>query len=416
MTQAELAAGDFTKGFISLLETGRTRVSLRAAEILARRLGISAADLVAGGNDSIDLELLVLRSEQQLSAGNATDALVTLEQLSPQASGALRARALRARGRALVDLDRAREGLAHLEEASHAFEALGQRESHIRTMYDRALAYAHLNQPGSTLAVALECDAAMRTGGLIDRTLELQLRSLLATAFIRAGDLDSADLQAQSALRLAEDVVDRQAQATLYSTISLARQRDQDLDAALTYARKSLALFEELGRERFVGQTWHNLASVYVDRGEYDKAGKALDRAERLASEARIPSLQARVLTTRADLAIAQRQWGQALEIGRVGADHAGASAYTRARGLMAQARALTARTAPLPRIRSLFDEAVRAVHEEPPRVRAEIHAAYATALATRKAWRDAYEQAQLALELMQPRSSSQRNVAAKSR
>ena len=35
MTQADLAAKDFTKGFISLLENGRTRVSLRAAEILA---------------------------------------------------------------------------------------------------------------------------------------------------------------------------------------------------------------------------------------------------------------------------------------------------------------------------------------------------------------------------------------------
>ena len=46
MTQAQLAGSDFSKGFISLLETGRTRASLRAAEILAKRLGITAPKLL----------------------------------------------------------------------------------------------------------------------------------------------------------------------------------------------------------------------------------------------------------------------------------------------------------------------------------------------------------------------------------
>lgn len=44
MTQAQLAGPDFSKGFISLLETGRTRISLRAAEILASRLGVPVTD------------------------------------------------------------------------------------------------------------------------------------------------------------------------------------------------------------------------------------------------------------------------------------------------------------------------------------------------------------------------------------
>lgn len=46
MSQKELAGSDFTKGFISLLETGRTRSSLRAANILASRLGVAVADLM----------------------------------------------------------------------------------------------------------------------------------------------------------------------------------------------------------------------------------------------------------------------------------------------------------------------------------------------------------------------------------
>lgn len=47
MTQAELAGDDFSKGFVSLVETGRTQMSLRAAAIVAERLGVSLSVLLA---------------------------------------------------------------------------------------------------------------------------------------------------------------------------------------------------------------------------------------------------------------------------------------------------------------------------------------------------------------------------------
>jgi transcriptional regulator with XRE-family HTH domain len=46
MSQVQLAGDDFSKGFISLVETGRTRCSLRAAEIFARRLDVSVPELL----------------------------------------------------------------------------------------------------------------------------------------------------------------------------------------------------------------------------------------------------------------------------------------------------------------------------------------------------------------------------------
>lgn len=408
MTQADLAAGDFTKGFISLLETGRTRVSLRAAEILAQRLGVSSADLIAGGDGKADLELALLRAEQQLSAGRVVEAIEVLERLATKATGSLRARALRARGRALVEAARPREGLVLLEEAGRAFESLGQRELVIRTIYDRALAYAHLNEPGNALALAMECDAAMNAGGFVDRTLELQVRSLLATTFAHSGDLESADLQAQRALRLAEDVVDPEALGSLYSTLSFARQRQNDLSGAMAYARKGLAVYEELGRDRAVGQMWHNVATIYMDRHQYDKAADAIERSDRIAKRAKLPTLEARLLTTRGELAAARGRWREADAYARAGSEHPGASAYTRSRGLVLQARALAARRTPLSRIRPVLNEAVSALRDEPPRIRAEVHEAYASILAERGEWREAYEQARQSVELMRPDLSSQ--------
>ena len=403
MTQADLAGDDFTKGFISLLETGRTRVSLRAAEILAQRLGVSSADLIAGGDGKADLELALLRAEQQLSAGRAVEAIEVLERLANKAMGSLRARALRARGRALVEAERPREGLVLLEEAGRAFEALGQREFVIRTIYDRALAFAHLNEPGNALALALECDAAMTAGGFVDRTLELQVRSLMATTFAFSGDLDSADLQAQRALQLAEDVVDPDALGSLYSTLSFARQRQNDLSGAMAYARKGLAVYEELGRDRAVGQMWHNVATIHLDRHQYEKAADAIERSDRIAKQAKLPSLEARLLTTRGELAAARGRWEDADKYARAGSEHPGASPYTRTRGLLLQARALAARRGPLSQIRRTLNIARNSVRDEPARIRAEVHEAFASILADRGEWREAYEQARTSLELVRP-------------
>lgn len=46
MSQVGLAGGDFSKGFISLVETGRSRASMRAVEIFAARLDVTVAELL----------------------------------------------------------------------------------------------------------------------------------------------------------------------------------------------------------------------------------------------------------------------------------------------------------------------------------------------------------------------------------
>lgn len=46
MTQADLAGDDFSKGFISLVENGRTRMSVRAIQVFAKRLGVTPATII----------------------------------------------------------------------------------------------------------------------------------------------------------------------------------------------------------------------------------------------------------------------------------------------------------------------------------------------------------------------------------
>lgn len=404
LTQADLASNDFTKGFISLVETGRTRVSLRAATILAARLGVSVADLLAtSARDDRDLELLMLRGEQQLAAGKATDALASIAGALTKGSSGLRARALRVQGRALLDLGRADEALTKLEEATAAFEALGQRDLAVRTLYDRALAYARLDQAGNALTLALECESLMRARGFVDRTLELQLRSLMAATFARLGDNESADMQAQRALAMSDDVVDAEALGTLYSTLSVTRQREGDTTAALTYAKKSLVLFQDLHRHQEVGQLWHNLATVHLARKDYAKSEEALERAERIARESKIGSLEARLLGVRAQLSLARRRYEESRGYAQRAIEHAASSATTRGRAYVTLARGAAEKKAPLRDVRKSLEAAVKAFATESPRVRAEAHEAYATILAERGQWKDAYGEAMKTMELRRP-------------
>src|SRR5439155_15466631 len=86
------------------------------------------------------------------------------------------------------------------------------------------------------------------------------------------------------------------------------------LDEAMKYAKRSLAVFEELGRARAIGQMWHNLASIHLARGQLAECEAALSEAERIATDASIPSLAARVHGLRAELAATQRRWKLAEE------------------------------------------------------------------------------------------------------
>jgi transcriptional regulator with XRE-family HTH domain len=250
LTQAALAADDFTTGFISLVETGRTRVSLRAAEILARRLNVSVSELMSPVSSAPSVEIDLLQAERALSLGEATDALDITERAQRRARGLDRARVQRARGRALLAIGRAQEALAVLDDASREFRAGRKQDLVARTLLDMARAYRALDAPGEALRLAVQCDTLLQTGQVVDRALELQVLLFLANAFVRIGDYAAANATAERALQIAKDVGEAAALAELYAGVAITRQSQGDSEAAVMYTRRSLDLYEQLGRER----------------------------------------------------------------------------------------------------------------------------------------------------------------------
>ena len=405
MTQSDLASTDFTKGFISLVETGRTRMSLRAAQILATRLGVGVADLLAGppSADQHELELQLVQAEGLLARGQAAEAAQIGERLERRAAGALAVRVKRLRGRALVEANRSRDGIRLLDDALRSYRAVGDRELVARTLYDLAVVHARLEEQGEALNLALQAEHLVNEGAVVDRTFELKLLSFLASTFVVLADFGAADLRTERAKALAEDVRDARAVANLYESLAITRQKQGDFEAALAYARRSLTAYEELETQADIGSAWNTLGWVYVSRNQLGRASEALARAERLATEQRNGRLMSYVLQSRAELELARGNAAAAVVLAQQSIDHPEASTLCRATSLLVKARALAQTKASDAVVNAAFRETIAALEPHGRRLTARAYQAlFETSLARGQA-KAANEAAKKALELLQP-------------
>ena len=403
MTQAALAGADFSKGFISLLETGRTRISLRAAHIFANRLGVEVTDLLAAPTtDRQDIEFMLLRAEQELRAGHHKVAADIASTWTRKSSGVLRARFQRLQARALIETTRSPDSVKLLDEALRAFRSLGAKDFVARTLFDMARAHGRLGAAGEAVNFALQAEHAIERGDVVDRTLELDIHQFLAAAYHTLGDTASAETRAERARAVAEDTAEPASVAKLYQALAMTRYEQGDKEAALVYARKSIDLFESVGMRTAVADTWVTLGWLFVQREQYGKASEALDRAEQLARELDLPRVAGHVTLNRGAIALARGDAAKARDLAEAAADADGPRLKSRA--LLLRAKAIAAIDAPVSQVRKAFEEAIAAHKDENAREQARAHQAYADALAARNQDRDAFTQARRALELVGPK------------
>lgn len=402
LSQGALAGDDFTKGFISQVEHGYSRLSVRAAQILAGRLEVDISDLL-GEIDSSEraTEARLLEAEQELAAGSPEVALRSLRAL--RATGRLRGRALRAQGRALLALDRTQEALTVLRGARIELRANGGAELAVRVLYDEALAHARLDQSEEAMLSALECERALRAGEIVDRTLELQVRTLLASAYVRRGDFAAADHEIALASELAQEVTSREARAALHASIAKTEQDRGHFDKAVEHWQRSMVELEALGREQAVAETWNNLALAQLGRGQLIQARQSLAHADELATKLQHTRFQPWIRVTRSKLALQERRFAEAEQLANEVVGRRGAPGRARSEALLVIARALRAQRAPIGRVRKAFEAAFGAIADAPPGARARVLREYGDALDAAGDAAGAINQLRAALDLLRP-------------
>ena len=404
MTQGALAGADFTKGFISLVETGRTRMSLRAAEIIAGRLGTTVADLLAAGPGGDKArEVMLLRAEAQLRGGDPSAALALTQQLQTSGQGPFDARVQRIRGRALLESGHWRLAVIEFDAALRGFRAIGHTQLAVRTLFDLARAHSHLDERIEALSLALECERAIQNGMVVDRTLELQLAAFIATIYVTLGDFGSADLRSERAKALAEDVTDTRAVAALYESLAVTRQEQGDYDAALDFARRALGAYEQLELDAMIGSSWNTIGWICVQRKQFGRAEEALAKAERSATQRKDGALLGYVLQTKAELELARGTIADAIRFAEASVDVDGASGRCKALSLLVRAQAIAVSPAPLDEVREAFNQATRALEPYGRRQLARAHEQWFEALTARGEFKEAATAAAQALALHRP-------------
>ena len=403
MTQAQLADRDFTKGFISLVETGRTRVSLRAAEVLARRLSVAVTDLFVAPSGEAQTEVELIRAEALLAAGHVDDALALAEQLDKRATGLVRARVLRLRGRALI-ANRPREAMQALDEAVRIFRSAGARDMTVRALFDLARAHAFMEARGEALNLALQCEQQLAGGELIDRSFELQLTTFLAGLLIDVGDAGAADLRAERARAIAEDIGDPRATGNLYYGLAVTREQQGDFEAALQFARRSLVEYERLDDQAAIGSCWNTIGWIFVKRAQFTRASEALARADRVAERQGDGRLAAYILQSRAELALVRHDFDESMRQARASVDHPQASGRCKAMSQLVYAEALANTKATDSRVDAAFEAAFAALEPHGSRLLAGAHQAHFEALVRRGRAKPANDAAHKALQLLVPK------------
>src|SRR4029450_2039975 len=81
LTQAQVAEPNYTKAYISMLESGRTRASMKALEHIAGALGVKPSDLLGGSSTPATPQYDLLEARRLIEQGKAAEALSILEGL-----------------------------------------------------------------------------------------------------------------------------------------------------------------------------------------------------------------------------------------------------------------------------------------------------------------------------------------------
>ncbi|MCG0239958.1 MAG: helix-turn-helix transcriptional regulator [Firmicutes bacterium] len=248
LTQQALAGSDFTVGFISQLENGLVRPSLRSLEVLARRLGLPLSyflDEPAPGPDDADLD----RAERLLEAGRVEEAARVLAPLAAGAAGALPPRARR-----LLGMWRLRTGspAAALEHLEAALAATGEGDPAEKARIHHAIASALVRlrrweEAADHLAQAL---ALLPAGADPDPVLRMKVGTNLALLYGRLGRDEECLELGERVLQWARETGLTFRLADLLQVLAAARHRRGDPEGAVQYYRMARLLYDLLGEDR----------------------------------------------------------------------------------------------------------------------------------------------------------------------
>jgi tetratricopeptide (TPR) repeat protein len=287
MSQRELAGPGVSYAYISRIEAGQRRPSVKAIRTLARKLGISAQYLETGSmtTSEEDREMRLADAELRLRLGGelaaAEDILREVLQEAEAAGDADAAtRAHVALGLASARDGRQREATEHLEHAieSPTVTPLAQPDVYVTL----GNVYLRLDRPEQAAQLYESCLEALANDPDADASARIRFATHLSYALSNLGRF----LEARELLSdLATDpggVLDPYSRIRLYWSLARLATMEGHAQAGLRHLRRAIALLESTEDTLHLARAHLLCSQILLLDGQPEPAGPHLEQAERL--------------------------------------------------------------------------------------------------------------------------------------
>ena len=320
MSQAALAGDELTKGFISQVESGSVRPSVRSLQIIATRLSKSLDYFLGDAPLATEKRLAFHRLAAEAAAERHDWPAVRREVDSGLAcTPPKRERAALLRLLAQADLsteqreaafDRINEAFALIDIATDAAEVA-------RLQHLRGLAYGQLNQYLAAAEALEQARDTMERHEVNDPRLRARILVTLGTVYRRLNRTAKAMQTYASALDLASASSELRLAAQGYMGVAVSLYDAGELDAAINNYRRALDLFERVEDRAFELSVLHSLATIHFERGATAEARDLAERSLALARMAGDVRVEATTQVVLARIALGEGDAEGALELAK---------------------------------------------------------------------------------------------------
>lgn len=301
MSLAQLGGEDLSRSFLSLVELGRSRISLRALSIVATRLDLPISHFLddAPGVSDAMAELALDQAEAAMRRRRSDESLRILDEaLLPEA---LRSRALWLRGCALLDLGRTHEAISVLQEALPLAERRDQPQMTTQIRYALGAALYTAGMHDEALTHLRRAIDSMEPG-TEDPVLMSKITVCIGHTLYVRNDTEAAIGHYTRARELFGPVGDLDTLGAIYSGLSQAYEQKGDLTGALRYSKLSLSAFEAKQNARLAASELNNLAVRYQDLGNLEQARECAEESIERARRTNAPDVEALAHSTLAQI------------------------------------------------------------------------------------------------------------------
>ena len=290
LSQRDLASPGVSYAYISRIEAGARRPSVKALRQLAPKLGISVEYLETGRDlsdrDQRELRLaeaeLVLRLEQD-SSGAETELTALLAEAEAAGDAEIAARSRAAIGELADRRGDFMTAIAELEQA-RAGGALSPL-THADLFATLARAYAASGQPRRAVEVLEECLSEVRAQAPEDVTAEVRFATYLSYALSDLGELDRARVVVRDALGRARKEPDPYSRVRLYWSLARLALMEGKPRSALRQIQRAIGLLEATEDTRQLARAHLSAGEILSDDDQSEEAQVHFELAEKLLGD-----------------------------------------------------------------------------------------------------------------------------------